>query len=207
MKTIEDLRRIIDKDKPKEVIDLFIREILESLQYERWLDSMKRVYESQFPEKDESGSPIEYSENPDDENYKPPFDEWLSNQEPFVYSDDAVTEEDLKPIKVELLRWLKKQFLKAQEHSIMDSSVGFPIDVNDTALRNVSALIDFLENDTDTVQFRDANNEFHEVTKTDLVTMKKEMVAFGLQLYQKKWALEQAIANAKSRMDLIAIKW
>lgn len=125
------------------------------------------------------------------------------------YFWDSVTEElipDITPTREEKLKEIKDAFQQEQQSGHITSSFGFEVNADDIALRNINSLIDML-NDVDTVQFRDYNNEFHTLTKADLITLKQEIIQYGLGLYQKKWTLEQQIEQAQTKEELEGIKW
>ena len=85
------------------------------------------------------------------------------------------------------------------------SSVGFEIDANETANRNIEGLALVLEHDESTL-FRAYDNSFHEVTKEQLETMRKEIVVNSQRLYQIKWQIEAAIDAAQTVDELDAIE-
>ena len=86
----------------------------------------------------------------------------------------------------------------------LTSTLGFEIDANETANRNIEGLV-LVMSDTDTTMFCDYNNEFHEVTKADLETMRKEIVANSQRLYQIKWQYRSLIEAATTVDELDAI--
>jgi len=125
------------------------------------------------------------------------------------YFWNSETEElipDITPTREKKLKEIKDAFQQEQQSGHITSSLGFEINADDIALRNITSLIDIL-NDEDIVQFRDYNNEFHTLTKADLITLKQEIIQYGLRLYQKKWTLEQQIEQAQTKEELEGIKW
>ena len=96
---------------------------------------------------------------------------------------------------------LKRAFNIASENAHCLSSVGFEIDANETANRNISGLILVL-NEGETTMFRAYDNSFYEVTKEQLVIMQKEIVANSQSLYQRKWELETAINACQTVEEL-----
>ncbi len=84
------------------------------------------------------------------------------------------------------------------------SSLGFEIDANETANRNIGGLV-LVMDETDTTMFCDYNNEFHELTKAQLEIMRKEIVFNSQQLYQKKWQLREQINAATTIATIDAI--
>ena len=53
--------------------------------------------------------------------------------------------------------------------------------------------------------FCDAANCFHEVSLDQLKTMRLEVIAYGQQLYARKWQLRMAIEHAQTIDDLEAV--
>ena len=86
-------------------------------------------------------------------------------------------------------------------------SLGFDIDANDAANRNVSGLVTLMEAEgaPESLQFCDYNNEIHTVTLADLRVMQQEIIANGSALYARKWALRDAINIAATAEELNAI--
>lgn len=103
---------------------------------------------------------------------------------------------------------LTEAFSTAQQKAHLTSSVGFEIDANETANRNVAGLVTLLSASGAPayVEFCDYHNEMHRVTLADLKTMQQEIIAYGSQLYAKKWALRDRIASAKTSEELNAIE-
>ena len=89
----------------------------------------------------------------------------------------------------------------------LTSSLGFEIDANDAANRNISGLVTFMENEgaPENLQFCDYNNKFHTVTLADLRTMQQEIITNGSALYARKWAFRDAINAAATAEELNAI--
>jgi hypothetical protein len=116
-------------------------------------------------------------------------------------------ERELVQFKKDKKAEIKSEFLNEQKTGHFTCSLGFDIDANDEALRNINSLIDYLPDDTTEIQFRDYNNTFHTLTKPDLIKIKKEMITYGLSLYQKKWQLEQQIEQATTIEEVENIKW
>ena len=102
----------------------------------------------------------------------------------------------LSIIKEQLYSKLKNEFYKVQEKfTIYSKTLQTNVDAGRIAYANVCALIDYLSDDTTTVKFRVSDNSFIDITRTDLINLKKELIAAGLQLYQKKWNVENLIKN------------
>ena len=102
---------------------------------------------------------------------------------------------------------LANAFTKATATAHLTCSLGFDIDANDAANRNVSGLVTLMEAEgaPENLQFCDYNNEIHTVTLTDLHVMQQELIANGSALYARKWALRDAINIAATTEELNAI--
>lgn len=109
-------------------------------------------------------------------------------------------------VRTEKLTELSQKHHKAEEIGVIQSSLGFPIDANERANRDVSGLISQMEmTSLGKTQFCDANNNFHEVTLDNLKTMKLELIQYAQSLYATKWRLRAAIEAAKTVDELNAI--
>lgn len=111
-----------------------------------------------------------------------------------------------KEVRTKKLEELSQKHHEAEESGILQSSIGFPIDANERANRDVSGLISQMEmTGLDKTQFCDANNDFHEITLDSLKTMKLELIQYAHSLYATKWQLRAAIEAAKTVDELNAI--
>ncbi len=118
---------------------------------------------------------------------------------------DKMTLDERKALRVDEV---KSWFETASEDAHCLSSVGFEINANSTADRNISALIKRIENGklSEPQPFRAYDNTFHDVMLSDLETMSDEVIANGQALYQQKWAYEKAISDAQTLDELLAIE-
>lgn len=113
-------------------------------------------------------------------------------------------------IRTKKLGELSQKHHEAEEIGVIQSSLGFPVDANERANRDVSGLISQMEmTGFDKTQFCDANNDFHEVTLDNLKTMKLELIQYAQSLYATKWQLRAAIEAAKTvdELNVIDIKF
>ena len=83
------------------------------------------------------------------------------------------------------------------------SSLGFVVDGDARSRDNLSGLINIGQ---EPVAFRDHDNGDHSLTLDNLKTLLKEAQMNGAMLYQQKWAMQKAIADAKSLKALKAIE-
>lgn len=112
----------------------------------------------------------------------------------------------LEEVRVEKLSELNNIWKSAEEAGVLQSSLGFPVDANERANRDVSGLISQMKmTGLDKTQFCDANNDFHEVTLDNLKTMQLELIQYAQSLYATKWQLRAAIEAAKTVDELNAI--
>ncbi len=113
----------------------------------------------------------------------------------------APTLEELRAQKLEELAASQRQ---AEENAHVLSTLGFEIDANDRANRDIAGLL-VTTSDTDVVSFCDYNNVMHDVTRADLLTMQKEIIQNAQYIYQQKWAMRTAINAATTTEELEAV--
>ena len=155
---------------------------------------------------------------------EPMLDE--NNEIPFEYIDlymrtginlSVMMEEEPEPVVVvrdlsverqKKLMSLNEEFKRLQDEAWLYTSLGFQIDANDEANRNVDGLIKLLEatDVTQTVMFMDYNNEVHPVTYENLKTMMVEIIINGNNLYAKKWELRTALLACTTIEEVDAIE-
>lgn len=95
---------------------------------------------------------------------------------------------------------LNADFETVKDNAYLKSSLGFTIDANPTAKENVQGLIE--EVGTGTVQFCDYHNQFHELNKSQLETLKSEINKNGQALYAQKWQYRTAIEQCSDNESL-----
>ena len=110
----------------------------------------------------------------------------------------------LEEARTEKLAELEAAFNTASQKAHCTSSVGFEIDADETANRNIEGLVLVMQPE-ETTLFRAYDNTFHEVTREQLETMRKEIVVNSQKLYQAKWTLENRISTAETAEALDAI--
>lgn len=111
----------------------------------------------------------------------------------------------LTEAKTAKLAELNTAFISASETAHCLSSAGFEIDANEVANRNIEGLVLVLEPGESTL-FRAWDNSFHQVTKEQLETMRKEIVLNSQWLYQAKWTTEEQIKAAETTEALDEIE-
>lgn len=123
-----------------------------------------------------------------------------------IAEEAAIEYNSLPKVRERKLLELNESWQVAESTGIIQSSVGFPIDANERANRDVSGLISQMEmTGIDTTQFCDANNDFHEVTLDNLKTMQLELIQYAQSLYATKWQFRATIEAASTVDELNAI--
>ena len=119
------------------------------------------------------------------------------------YEKGHAPQRPLEEARTEKLAELEAAFDTASHKAHCTSSVGFEIDADEMANRNVSSLIVAMEaNGEDSVLFCAYDNTFHEVTLDQLRIMQIEIITHARAVYARKWALREAIEAAQSVVEL-----
>lgn len=144
--------------------------------------------------------------------YPPEVSVWCNTHNAYIqeistgYQIVAIPGLTPEEARTKKLKELSQKHHEAEESGILQSFIGFPIDANERANRDVSGLISQMEmTSVDKTQFCDANNDFHEVTLDNLKTMQLELIQYAQSLYATKWQLRAAIEAAKTVDELNAI--
>ena len=123
------------------------------------------------------------------------------------YEKGHAPQKPLEEAKAEKLAELNDAFEQASGKAHCLSSLGFEIDADETASRNVMNLIIAMETTgEETVPFRGCDNRFHKVTLAQLKTLQQEIIAHARARYDRKWTLREAIDIAASVEALDAVK-
>lgn len=79
----------------------------------------------------------------------------------------------------------------------VDSSLGFPVNANETAIINIMGLLAEMNIlGTTTTSFRDFDNNFHDLTKENLEYLQAEIAKEGTAFYALKWKYEKDLEEA-----------
>ena len=113
------------------------------------------------------------------------------------YEKGHAPQRPLEEARTEKLAELEAAFDTASREAHCTSSVGFEIDADETANRNIEGLVLVMQPGQTTL-FRAYDNTFHEVTREQLETMRKEIVVNSQYLYQAKWTMEARIKAAET---------
>ena len=113
------------------------------------------------------------------------------------YEEGYAPQRPLEEARTEKLAELEAAFDTASREAHCTSSVGFEIDADEIANRNIEGLVLVMQPE-ETTLFRAYDNTFHEVTREQLETMRKEIVVNSQYLYQAKWTTEAHIRAAET---------
>ena len=124
------------------------------------------------------------------------------------YEKGHAPQKPLEEARAAKLAELNTAFTSASETAHCMSSAGFEINADETANRNIEGLV-LVVTEGESTLFRAYDNSFHEVTKEQLETMRKEIVVNSQRLYQTKWQIEAAIEAAETvdELDTISISF
>ena len=120
------------------------------------------------------------------------------------YEKGHAPQKPLEEARVEKLKELEAAFNMASEEAHCISSVGFEIDADEIANRNIEGLVLVMQPE-ETTLFRAYDNTFHEVTREQLESMRREIVINSQWLYQAKWTIEAQIMQAETEETLAGI--
>lgn len=113
------------------------------------------------------------------------------------YEKGHAPQRPLEEARTEKLAELEAAFDTASREAHCTSSVGFEIDADEIANRNIEGLVLVMAEGERTL-FRAYDNRFHSVTKEQLEVMRKEIVVNSQYLYQAKWTMEARIRAAET---------
>lgn len=124
-----------------------------------------------------------------------------------VPDPEPTPEEMLAGARAEKLVQLGDAFEHVQQFGHFGSSLGFEVDANERANRDVAGLITLLEaaGQTET-QFCDYGNVMRTVTLAQLRTLQLEIIVYGQMLYARKWELRDSISAAQTPEAVAAIE-
>lgn len=128
---------------------------------------------------------------------------WRKYEIEYIEKEEAI--EDLRKPKRALL---KMSFLDWRNNkATLQSSLGFKVDSNERANADVDGLLVAYEaNQGAKILFRDADNQFQELTYNDLKVLKKEIVLNGIFAYEQKWGFDEQIEVSQTKEELNAIE-
>ena len=117
-------------------------------------------------------------------------------------------QENIEALRVRKMLKIKQSFLAWRSYkATLVSSLGFKVDSNERANTDINGLLVAYENNKDAqIVFRDADNQFHNLSYAQLKVLQLEIIENGNYAYAQKWDLEQKVANASSHEELSAIR-
>ena len=114
-------------------------------------------------------------------------------------------EPSLDSVKNRKMGEIESQFNMLQNDCGFMSSVGFKVNGDETANRNVDMLIRYFPTGVETVSFCAYDNTMHDLTKEQLETILQEIVVNAQSLYQQKWVYRETINACTTAADVEAI--
>jgi len=112
-------------------------------------------------------------------------------------SKPETTLDEIKQLKAYEIKSLVEY---EKQNSVINSSLGFTVNARREDIQNIDELITL-----GVTSFRGADNVMYTVTAIDLQTIRAEIVAEGMSLYNRKWAAEDALASATTEAEVMAI--
>lgn len=97
---------------------------------------------------------------------------------------------------------LKKTADSALNGAYVVSSLGFKADANPAAVRDLEGLVII---GADSVMFCDYENNFHPLNKEQVLTLQREVLLNGQNLYAQKWTYRAAVNAAENLEQLNSI--
>lgn len=111
----------------------------------------------------------------------------------------------LDELKSQKLNELNTEHEKAETEAYVISSLGFTVDANDRANRDIDGIIKTIGEGT--VMFCDYENNFHELNRAQCETLQVEIIQNAQSLYAQKWAYRAQVEGAESVDELNAIEF
>ena len=174
-------------DAPENV--LFYSEIIDG-KLESFTANPEKAYRKGWLDNQISLSDVEFSD----------IDDWpyLKDKCPHKTQEMILSE-----TRLQKLSELKTKSLQALDTAYVLSSLGFKVDANTTAVRDLEGLVII---GADTVMFCDFDNEFHPLNKEQVLTLQREVLLNGQNLYAQKWSFRKRINEAETVEAINAIE-
>lgn len=154
------------------------------------------------------------SQSPRDIKYRALIDKFKDEDENIILKrgkDDLSwymerkPEKTLEELRTEKLEELNSTFSQVEQKAYVESSLGFTINADETANRNLEGLTTVMT-DEEVRYFCDYYNEMHPVNKADCTLMRKELIDNCQNLYKQKWSMRDQINQAQSKEELEKIQ-
>lgn len=121
---------------------------------------------------------------------------------------DKNIEEVLVEQKVIKRNYIKSAYELEMSTGTTQSSLGFPIDTSRTALEDINNLLNsMIITKIESISFRDANNEMHNISLADVHTIQQEALSKSMWAHAHKWQLESHLDSLNNVDDVLAIVW
>lgn len=117
----------------------------------------------------------------------------------------AVPEPTFDEVKAQKLSELNSAHEAAEASAHVRSSLGFEIDANDRANRDIDGILKTIGDGS--VMFCDYENEFHELNRSQCEMLQIEIIQNAQALYAQKWAYRAQVEGAESVDELNAIEF
>lgn len=117
----------------------------------------------------------------------------------------AIPEPTLDELKARKLDELSAAHEKAEAEAHVVSSLGFTIDANDRANRDIDGILKTIGDGT--VMFCDYDNDFHKLNRSQCETLQIEIIQNAQSLYAQKWQYRAAIEAAESSLALSGLSF
>lgn len=117
----------------------------------------------------------------------------------------SVPEPTLDEVRAQKLNELNAAHEAAEAGAHVASSLGFTIDANDRANRDIEGILKTIGDGV--VMFCDYENEFHELNRAQCETLQIEIIQNAQALYAQKWAYRAQVEGAESVDELNAIEF
>lgn len=122
------------------------------------------------------------------------------------YLKNRVPVEPVEEARKEKLKELEREHRLAEIDAHVISSLGFEIDADDRANRDISGLLVTTTDEGTPISFCDYHNQMHQVYKKDLEVMQTEIIQNAQNLYNQKWSYRSQIQSAQSAEEINQIE-
>lgn len=139
-----------------------------------------------------------------------PKDPWeIAREDDYIIvRKKNITVRDLKDQRLDELRALKNAFESGERNKniYVISSLGFKADADQKSLDYINAILDTAQGRAK-IRFKDANNDFHDLTGDQVAKLKYEIQKNKISLLNQYWLYKELIESAKAKKDLENIKF
>lgn len=118
---------------------------------------------------------------------------------------EKIPEMTLSEFKVRKLQELNVSHEMAEDGAHVVSSLGFTIDANDRANRDIDGILKTIGEGT--VMFCDYENKFHELNRAQCETLQAEIIQNAQALYAQKWQYRTQVEASESVEELESLEF